>query len=894
MLRGPIGLDPNMSREGLHFASVAAVTDVDAVTTLDSYFINAQNRQPIVGFGYGEAVNYRVLEDMPGITEVASVIYIGLLRNNIHWINTDDGLPLHFTDAVYQLVKKYNFEENVPMHTPAMGVPRTSRQSTTTEIAKLRPLTQSFRIDGEVYARKFDSIQVIASLAAAANGINSSNARNAYGAILFGKSVSPLTPPSSNTNAELLFRAAEESSLFAIFHKRRDAFSYLAQRARVVMQTSPSRSTPNVAIIPFGKMSALSSNAFETQYWLAGSIGPKRIKNGQPSDVDTGMVLDGDGTVLKKDGVEIREAPMVSNFDTSVDQMSRRVYLGGIELFSPPSMASFGAKNGKGYGNGLPWCKRYSPEKDTHSIISFETLVERCGWFKKVPGAGVNGDMYNQDISKHLWCLDQDSMRRVLPNDPATLQNIFPEANLNQPDPFFVYGNPPAGGAPDIVPRPKWSPRKTRYIDDINGFWEIEHISNEDIDAASRMTVPGGAAFNINDAGDWPYLKWDVERKMRRNSRHIQHNYNIAMMDRAAVTALLDGFTQAAQVYFNVLLAAGGAPLDVRDVQVPQVLPAAGAAQEQIDLFNAWEGLRNTLGDGHIGRIDGAVLAIGAVARTYGDIIDQANDRVERIFDQSPQSVYCDERRQMEMAGNVAGMTLSELAEHVDFLLMSPMQEYYMQDVAFIRSGAELGKTFMSHPTINVGHDVMVNDWKWVIQYRAEAVVINPDLVTVFRNVIYDGMGTGNNSEVMTFDEARALQDSGFELQEGMASIIAIPIPKISKPVGINGMDNVDGSRTIFALSGTLPAGGQNGQVKPHYPGFKLCNQLFGWNRVNVVGLAGQTTYPIAPLLFRGALVWPTENGEMTEECHDHHGLGTVGARDVRMYGRSLNPTATG
>lgn len=835
MLHRPFGADPNMSQEGLHFASVAAITDVDAVTTLDSYFINAQNRQPIVGYGYGEAVNYRVLEDMPGITEVASIIYIGLVRNHMHWLNTDDGLPLHFTEAVYQLVKKYNFEENVPMHTPAMGVPRTARQSSTTEIAKLLPLTQSFRIEGEVYARRFDSIQVIASLAAAANGINSSNARNAYSAILFGKSVSPLTPPSSNTDSELMFRAMEEAALLAIFHKRKDAFSYLAQRARVVMQTSPSKTTPTVAIIPFGKMSAISSIANNTEYWLAGAIGPKRVKNGQPSDVDTGRVIDGDGSVLKLSGVEIREAPMVTNFDTSVDQMSRRVFLGGIEIFSPPSMATFGGDHtsGKSYGNGLPWCKRYSAEKDSHTKISFETLVERCGWFKKVPGLGDNGG-HNDDFTKHLWVLDTDLCQGIA--DPA---NFFPVADANA-DPFFYHGVPAGGGPAGVQVRDRWMRTREDYTDDVKVFWKYVHVSDEQMRIASTENAPA-EQFDENNPGNWPFTKWTVEKALRINSRYRLWNYNIATMNVAAVTDAINTNNLATI----------------------------------IDL----------IADGTVGPIPGFLFD-----PADPDYVGQAQARLDalRNFTFSP------DRMAMMQGGGVPGMTLAELAEEVDFLLKSPMQEYYMQDVAFIRSGAELGKTFMSHPTINVGHDVTINDWKWVIQYRSAAVVTNPDLVTVFRNVLYDGMGAGNNSEVMTIEEARALKDNNYELREGAASIIAVPIPKITKPTGVSGLDNVDPSRTIFALSGTIPLGNREGGVRAHYPGYKLCSELFGWNRARVLAPTGGNSLPLAPLLFRGSLTWPTSSGEIVEESHDHHGLGAVGARDVRMYGRSLNPTAIG
>lgn len=827
MLRGPSGFDPNMTQEGLHFASIMAVSDVDAVTTLDSYVINAQGRQPIAGYGHGEAVNSITLEKVPGMMEVAGIVYVGIVRRLIHWINTDDGLPLHFTEAVYQLIKKYRFEENIPQPTPAMGVPRTARQSSSTDIAKLHPLTQSFVIDGEVYSRGLDVIQVVASLSAAANGITSSNARNAYGAILFGKSISPLMPPSSNTDTELMIRAAEEKSLFGIFHKRKDAFSYLAQRARVVMQTSPSKRTPNVAIIPFGKMSALSSIASERDYYLAGSVGPKRIKNGQPSDIDTGRIIDGDGTVLKKDGVEIREAPMVTNFDTSVEQMSRNLYVGSYELFSPPSTAVFGGGSnggsGKSYGDGLPWCKRYSPEKDSFTKIEFATLVERCGWFKRIPGSGPDGDEYSEDITKHLWVVDPD----VCP--PGFVQGNNLDFEGRDADPFFCLDD-----EGNVQVRERWKRKKTNYIDDIPHYWKYTDIPEEQLRLAASQQAQG--PFNPDEPGEWPFTKWNVEKTLRQNDQRRRWNANIARL-------------------------------------TPQELDAAF----DNNMHEAY------IGDAAVGPVN---VGQNPAFMDRADALDRFNLLFEYTFGESRRAL-------IDANGAIEGMTLAELAENVDFLLQSPMQEYFMQDVAFIRSGAELGKTFMSNPTLNAGRDNLINEWNWVIQYRAAAIVMNPDLVTVFRNVIYDGMGTGNNSDVMTLQQAKDLANSNYVLQEGAPAIIAVPIPKISKSTGVKMLDNIDPSRTILALSGTIPLGNrENADIRPHYPGYKLCSYLFGWDRLRVISPTPDHRLPIASMLFRGSLTWPTHGGEIVEECHDPHGLGAVGARDVRMYGRSMNPTA--
>lgn len=857
MLHGAHGVEPNLTREGLHFASIAVVTDVEAVTALDGYFSQAHNAQNISGYGFGEAVGYRVLEDLPGVSRLAGVIYVGLVRKKMHWITTDKGLPLHFTDAVYQIVQKFNFEENIPMHTPAMGVPRTARQTSSTAIARLIPLSQSFRIEGEAYARGFDNIQVVAGLAASANGIASHSAREAYGAIITGKSTSPLTAPLVNTEAELIFRAMEERSLHAIFHKKKDAFSILAGRAFTVMQSSPSRVTPTVAIFPFGKMQALLNSPSYTQYWLAGDVGPKRVKNGSSSDIDTGVIIDGDKSVLELSGVEVREAPMVTNFDTSVEEMSRMVYTGEFFNFSPPSNCHFGGDD------VLPWAEMFSPEKDCRTKIHFIDLVRRCGWFTQVPGCvGGNGhSTYSASESNYLWRVNTARWANI------ANANLLPEAGADA-DPFVF-----RDGA-NIRVRAQWLETKRRFLLDVPVFWPYHVITDQEAAIAAAEVVPPAAgggipAFNAGAQGNWPYTKWDVERRRRDNTNRLAWNWNIATLqvrrqcvqqeaDVADATALMYGATADGingdgvyQILRNAGRIAEEANADLRRTAVFNALQVYAFSQERMDLvFPNFQ--LPAAGD------NAAAAAGNAWLR------DPARNEI-------------------------SALTTADLAKRLDFLLFRPMQQAMMQDVAFIRSGAELGKTFMSHPLISIGRDVSVNSWLWTIQYRSVAMVTNADYVTVFRNVLYDGMGTGNNTDVFTHDQLMALRQGNYGLSEGDPSVIAIPVPKRTE---VQDLMPFDKSRTVVAVAGVINGMNPNREPEPHYPGFRSCQELYGWNRLVVSPTPQQSVYPIAPLMFRGDLVWPTATGELREECHSMHGRADVGVREVRMYGRGLNPTA--
>ncbi len=165
----------------------------------------------------------------------------------------------------------------------------------------------------------------------------------------------------------------------------------------------------------------------------------------------------------------------------------------------------------------------------------------------------------------------------------------------------------------------------------------------------------------------------------------------------------------------------------------------------------------------------------------------------------------------------------------------------------------------------------------------------------VFRNVLYDGLGTGNNANVMSFEEAAALKTDGYVLREESAAMIAVPIPKPYIDIGRGSgvvSPSFDPSRTIIALAGTIPLATRgSGNSEPHFPGYVACNHSFGWDVTRVTRMVGGSNLPIAPLLFRAGLIWPTSSGEIREDCHSLHGPSTQGTRETRVTGRRLNPT---
>lgn len=913
MLHAGNGADPMLTQDGLHFNYVAVTVPGDAIALMDTYFNESRGRQSITGYGFGEAVNYRVLDDMGGITQLAGVIYIGLVKHAMHWLTTEQGLPLHFTNNVNQIIKRFHFEQNVPMHTPAMGVPRTARQVSFTDITQLKSYTQSFIVEGELYASRFDSIEVIAGLAASANGIAEYNAREAYGAILFGKSASPTGYNMANTEHALIERAMDEASLIAILHKRKNGFNYLARRAHSVMQSNPSRATPNVAIMPYGKMAAITSGNEHTQLWSAGEIGPKRVKNGIISDINRGLVTDGDSTPLVIGGVEVREAPIVRHFDTTAEEISRRIYTGDFYEFSAPPNAHFGSDP-----DVLPWAEGTSVEKDAEQRVHFEHLFHACGFFEEVPGIDGNDviKQHSDDINKRLWRINTARWNSIA-------ESMLPQEG-NDADPFvYKRGN-------NILVRDWCEPEAHKYTSDIPVVWKLGEINKEDVEIAAMTSLePWGGhidIYNFDRSYGWPLTKWTVESTRRRNALYVDWNYNISTMPAGA-----------AQINFRPERV-GNIPEHVhgRIANMPAFEALVGQGKFTPNLRPFFEDYlirRNAIDNApappgraaaHPGAAADPDLELpgrsGVMARanyvmpdgnpaTLIGVADYDNDRVEAraLRDAELDAIaafnmgYCipymskpDRRRQPAVPNSkIIGQTMAWWAKQIDFLMLCPYRESLMQDVAFIKSGSELGKTFMSQPRIMTEHNAMQDFWLWKVQYRSAAVVINSDNVTVFRNAVCDGMGTGNNLDLQTAEQATSLKDDGFVMNNGFPSVVCIPMPKrgINVNAGQRTSPWFDSSRPVLALAGTIPIAG-GAASEPHYPGFKTACELYGWNQTRISQMTGGSNLPVAPLLFRANLKWPTTSGMSDEISHSVFGKATVGSKEVRMWGRGVNPTA--
>lgn len=98
-----------------------------------------------------------------------------------------------------------------------------------------------------------------------------------------------------------------------------------------------------------------------TDHYLAGAIGPRRLRNGTDSDLETGELRERGIGKLLISGVEFREAPLVEDNSSSMNEISRNVYTGDIAHLTTSRDAFYGPPDGHGR-DPLPYIRIFDAE----------------------------------------------------------------------------------------------------------------------------------------------------------------------------------------------------------------------------------------------------------------------------------------------------------------------------------------------------------------------------------------------------------------------------------------------------------------------------------------------------------------------------------------------------
>lgn len=830
---------PREQREGLDLKSLSSTSRHNAVNTLLQYFHHAQNQHDRQGGGFGQMRPYLVYDDLPDITKYTDVLYLGMLKDELHWINTDKGLPAVLTDKIFIETQYRRFENINPVLTPALGVSRMGRSSVTSMISKLENYTQSFMLEGE-YATVKGAASIAMNLQVCAGNTARFMAFMAYQTILLNAAL--YAHEESRYDEQLLMmRLEKERDEFAIVHKQSLGMVRLIDRYSKLMETGPARVRPTVCIVPPCKYSVISNSPQFRDFRLAGEKGPQLLRNGTLFDDHTGSLRDGTThEPVSLLGVEICEAPYIQMNDNSIENISMPIYTGEFMHCTTRQNSYFGEPEFEGH-EPLPYWRIFDIEEDDWSDVKFEHMFLNCGRFRRVQVSEdeVN-DGLNPDLHKHLWVVDTNPFE----GDDVNLENLLSGDN----DPFLEWKQDPHDGRAKPMSRPWCTPPLRHYTADLPNQPELIHVSL-----------------------DWRLKVMSLPEDSPER-RQLQ-----------AIDAENQAKQAKAETYWKTI---APSRCNAPDQSSPADGHTSGSSSQSPSAASR-----------HASGPSQSPSAVGGHASGSSSQSSSAAGRQTRsevpAGKQTGRNAPADEQTGSKApAFLVQGWTMAEWKKRLDFLALRPMVGTNMQTISFIAGGSDLGNTYYGSTGYSMGFDAGNRSYEFRLDARMGPHISNKYRVANARHVVYDGVLTGGNARVMTVEQARQVARDDFVLEDGSPSIysICIPKPHILWKDEDHYHSAFDGTKSIISIKGHTPFGSSL-QSRPHYPGAQFYSSLYGFDRLDMqYPQQGGTCYPIAMMCFKGGIQFPTRNGYETVQSQGHHGPEAPGTRNVRMYGFTQNP----
>jgi hypothetical protein len=511
--------------DGKPFSSVATTDAYGGFLSLQEYFNRAHNQQEVTNRGQGTYRSYQVKDDMPGITDTLRVIYVGLVSGKLHWLNGEKGLPAILSNNIYHISGIVRWENFTPTQTPAMGVPRFGRKVAKEIVSKSENYSMMFYMEDEQFSSKDGQATLSANMFFIAGQMSQFMAREAYRALHFAQTMRPINYASLGNDEESLVMAIlAERDLFAMPHKHENGLYMLSEHCATRLVTGPSHVRPTVAVFPMGKISAMMGrNPLYTEYYRAGANGPKRLRDGMESNLETGEVTENKIGFTLVNGIQVLEGPFIEDNDSKIQEFHRSTYTGEFFHFTVPQDGFTGHPvNGV---KPLPWIRVFSARDDQFNPILFEQAFRNCGRFELVPGVADDNASHGTDANTHLWTLNESNYR-------GGNETMYPKDTTSaDADPFVYY----EGGRLKFR---KWcdSPARPEYIDDLPTFYDTKlNYSNEDLlalaDYETKVAVkfdPTAFAAASTSVSTWDPKYAEMKMTIFKNSRKIKWNIHIA------------------------------------------------------------------------------------------------------------------------------------------------------------------------------------------------------------------------------------------------------------------------------------------------------------------------------------------------------------------------------
>lgn len=249
--------------------------------------------------------------------------------------------------------------------------------------------------------------------------------------------------------------------------------------------------------------------------------------------------------------------------------------------------------------------------------------------------------------------------------------------------------------------------------------------------------------------------------------------------------------------------------------------------------------------------------------------------------------------RKFEVSDEYGGAArIEQWMQKIDFIGITPMCEYLMESVCYVKGGEGLGATLQS--SIQQGISV-AQDMRRMMETRIDIAtgvhVSNPFRMVTHRDAVYAGIGVGNQIKLIQPDQWETISKNRFNLrvcnqqnnrQPRVGNMYVLFAPRRSSVVGLDS-SHVYHNPEIVNITGI----DEDGEDDIDIPNIKMFSRCFGWDALKDHGL---NNYPISTHTFDQQLQY-TCNGVMyTKPGRGLHGSEGPGCREVRMYGKKHNP----
>ena len=402
----------------LPFARINPYTAEMAGTMIADYIANANTQAQQNGPQLGVSRAYVVLEDIPKFSTFTQQVYLGMLRNELSWINTEV-LPTVLVETITISTETMVMERTLPTLVPQFGVATMNRSYHLKNTSKTQIYAGAITVEGEAYDSEVADAVLLRQMQQIVGGHMMLLSLMAYERLLECNDLQFKILTNGRNLHATKARMERAITMYAMPYKyKRGMFKYVQEYIHL-MEAGLGGKRPTHCIVQPGRMRVIVTGSDD--YGTHEKGGEQAVARSTS-----------DGTVPTICGVKIREGPAEYSETTGLPiLLTYPSYVADHHMLKAHPDTSFDV-------NGLPYIGIYDVSQDAVVDVMFKDALEASCRFKKVPLPQVpQGYRYNDDETTHLW------QPVVSPDVHDFPINAFRQIAAADTDPFVCNGDNP-------------------------------------------------------------------------------------------------------------------------------------------------------------------------------------------------------------------------------------------------------------------------------------------------------------------------------------------------------------------------------------------------------------------------------------------------------------------